>query len=352
MAPPRPARSELFVVLVPALAEELLLQAVDTLALALVPEAAREECLRVAAVLLPNVPGSAHGFEEVVGADLVPILATRQVNVEALRDLLALHALAAVHDVSQLVLPHRGTVVHGVLRSVVRLDGAVHVLDRVHAGRVVAAARRRQAALEALLEVLPPGGEGVDLHGVDVDGPRDGGIIRVLGARLHQRPLHKRRGWAHGHELVDTADCARPLADRALPLAASCGQEAGRLLLGIVLAWAVILLEARAIGVHEGCDVLAHVLSRCGSVLAEDDTSELPLHVRLDLRVRAAQPLGVSEVWHDDLTVELQHAVLEARDLAVVAVALGHVPHGTHTGGHEAKNGASSTHHCTRTGPG
>jgi hypothetical protein len=45
VALPGPVRSELVIVLVPALAEELLLQAVDALALALVPEAAREERL-------------------------------------------------------------------------------------------------------------------------------------------------------------------------------------------------------------------------------------------------------------------------------------------------------------------
>merc|ERR1719272_1011575 len=211
------------VVLVPAPARDELLEAIDAGALVLIPEAARQDSLAVVAVLFPEVRRHALLGEEVLGADLGPaVRATREVHVEALGDLLPSHTLSAVHDVCLLVLQGGEGVVHRVLGLVVGLDGAAEVVDGLHAGRVVAAARRRQATLVAPLEVLPASCESVDLHGVDVDGPRDGGVIWVAGAGVHAF-LHQSRGRVQG--LVDAAHRARPLADLALILAGGGGQE-------------------------------------------------------------------------------------------------------------------------------
>merc|ERR1719387_3126123 len=259
-------------VLVPAVAGDELLEAVDALALVLVPEAAREEGLAVVTVLLSDVRGHALLGEEVLGADLGPaIWAAGEVRVEALGDLLALHPLAAVHDVRMLVLP----------------------------------------------------------GGVGVDGPRDGGIVGVLGARLNAL-LHERRGCVQG--LADAANRARPLADLA-PFPGS--HEAGLLLaLGIALgvqgARALVLPEARLVGAGELEQRGALLGSISRAVLAENDAVQFLLHRRLDAGVLPAQPIRASHIWDDDLAVELHNAILEAGDLAVVAIPLGDVPQGAH----------------------
>merc|ERR1719378_1617436 len=156
------AGSELRVVRVPRVAVVDLVQAVDASLLGLVPEAPREQRLAVVAVLFPRVRCRAKGLEELLGADLgVPERTTASVDVEALRDLLAGHALAALLDRGMMVLEARLGVLHGVLRRIVRLDRVVQVLDGLHARRIIAAARGSEARLEALLQVLATGGEGV-----------------------------------------------------------------------------------------------------------------------------------------------------------------------------------------------
>merc|ERR1719387_3335454 len=258
-------------VLVPAVAGDELLEAVDALALVLVPEAAREEGLAVVTVLLPDVRGHALLGEEVLGADLGPaVWAAGEVRVKALGDLLALHPLAAVHDVRMLVLPGGVGVLHGVLCHVVGLDGVAEVIDGLHPGGVIASARGGQAALVAPLKILATCRERVDLHGVDVDGPRDGGVVGVLGARLHSF-LHQGRGCVQG--LADATRRAWPLADLA-PFPGS--HEAGLLLaLGIALgvqgARALVLPEARLVGAGELEQRGALLGSISRAVLAEHD---------------------------------------------------------------------------------
>merc|ERR1719198_2322756 len=182
--------SELLVVRVLGVAVHDLLQAIDAGPLGIVPEAAGEKRLAVVAVLLLHVRRLADRLEELVGADLGPPQGPALgVEVEALRDFLPLHALAALLDGGRLVLEAGLRVVHRVLGHVVGLDGVVQVVDGLHTGGILAAARRCEAGLEALLEVLAAGGEGVDLHGMDVDGPRDRGVIGVRGARLDSRLL-------------------------------------------------------------------------------------------------------------------------------------------------------------------
>jgi len=84
-------------------------------------------------------------------------------------------------------------------------------------------------------------------------------------------------------------------------------------------------------------------------VLIEHDAVHLLLHVLLDPRVLAAQSVRARDVGHDDLTVEFEATVLEARDLAVVAIALGHIPQGVcaHGAGQKAQhNDVSGAHHA------
>merc|ERR1719378_1593455 len=240
------AGSELRVVRVPRVAVVDLVQAVDASLLGLVPEAPREQRLVVVAVLFPRVRCRAKGLEELLGADFgVPERPTASVDVEALRDLLAGHALAALLDRGMMVLKARLGVLHWVLRRIVRLDRVVQVLDGLHARRIIAAARGSEARLEALLQVLATGGEGVDLHGVDVDGPRDRRVIGVARARLHRR-LKERRS-VEG--LVDAAHRALGRTRCAALLPAGGAQEAG--LLAVMRARALVLLEARAVRLLE-----------------------------------------------------------------------------------------------------
>merc|ERR1719198_2695352 len=152
--------SELLVVCVLGVAVHDLLQAIDAGPLGIVPEAAGEERLAVVAVLLLHVRRLADRLEELVGADLGPAQGPALgVDEEALRDLLPLHTLAALLNGGRLVLEAGLGVLHGVLGHVVGLDLVVEVIDRLHAGGVVAAARGREAGLEALLEVLATRGE-------------------------------------------------------------------------------------------------------------------------------------------------------------------------------------------------
>merc|ERR1719408_1177049 len=105
--------SQLIVVQVSSAAVEEILQSVDARAFQVVPETSCQQRLAVVAVFLADVRGCALGSEEVLGADLHPALgATGDVDVEPLRHLLTLHALAAVHDISVLVLVHGRRVFH------------------------------------------------------------------------------------------------------------------------------------------------------------------------------------------------------------------------------------------------
>ena len=116
-----------------------------------------------------------------------------------------------------------------------------------------------------------------------------------------------------------------------------------------MVARASVLLEAGSEAARrvDETGVLDHRELRPRPILVKYDAVHLLLHVLLGPRVLAAQPVRSCDARPGDLAVELQRIVLEARDLAVVAAALGHIPKGIGADGtgNEAHNdGASGAH--------
>merc|ERR1719171_1640508 len=127
---------------------------------------------------------------------------------------------------------------------------------------------------------------------------------------------------------------------------ANGGQKTRALSFCVMATRALVLLKAGAVVAGQFDKFSVGRFHGPSAVLIQNNPVHVLLHVGLDPRVLAAQPVRARVVWHGYLAVILQRAVFEARYLAIVAIAFRHIPNRVcaHEASYEPKDHASRAH--------